>query len=108
MSKDKPTKKKVVRTTGPTVAKESAKPRTTRRETAAQASRELTFGRDTYIWMGIGFALIVLGMLLMLGGHMPSPEVWEPDIIYSDRRTLLAPIMILAGLGVEIYAIFKK
>jgi len=39
---------------------------------------------------------------------MPSPDVWEPQRIYSFRRTVLAPIFILAGLGTEIYAIFKR
>jgi hypothetical protein len=39
---------------------------------------------------------------------MPSPDEWEPERIYSFRRTVLAPIVILAGLAVEIYAIFKK
>ncbi|MFK7931942.1 MAG: DUF3098 domain-containing protein [Saprospiraceae bacterium] len=29
-------------------------------------------------------------------------------MIYSFRRTVLAPFVILAGLVVEIYAIFKK
>ena len=41
------------------------------------------------------------------GGGMPDPDTWDPNIIYSTRRTLLAPIVILAGLVVEIIAIFK-
>ena len=66
------------------------------------------FNRNSYIWMGIGVALIALGMLLMTGGQMPSPDVWDESIIYSWRRTVLAPFLIIAGLLVEIYAIFKK
>lgn len=58
--------------------------------------------------MGAGAGLVILGMILMLGGSMPSPDVWDDSIIYSFRRTVLAPIVILAGLGVEIYAIFKR
>ena len=58
--------------------------------------------------MGIGFALVLVGMILMSGGQMPSADVWDEDIIYSFRRTVLAPIVILAGLAVEVYAIFKK
>ena len=58
--------------------------------------------------MGIGFGLIALGMLLMSGGAMPSPDVWDESIIYSFRRTVLAPFLMLAGLVVEVYAIFKK
>ena len=58
--------------------------------------------------MLIGLALIGLGMLLMSGGSMPSPDVWDEDIIYSTRRTLIAPLVILIGLGLQIYAIFAK
>lgn len=57
--------------------------------------------------MLIGIGLIALGMLLMLGGSMPSPDVWDDSIIYSFRRTVLAPAFIIAGLLVEVYAIFK-
>jgi hypothetical protein len=39
---------------------------------------------------------------------MPSPDVWDDSIIYSFRRTVLAPIVIIIGLVVEIFAIFKK
>ena len=68
----------------------------------------LVFGRSTYLWIGIGFAVMVGGMLLMAGGSMPSPDVWDESLIYSFRRITLAPIVILAGLGVITYAIFEK
>ena len=68
----------------------------------------LIFGRQTFIWIGIGIGLMALGMLLMAGGAMPSPEVWDEDLIYAFRRITLAPIVIIAGLGVITYAIFKK
>lgn len=67
----------------------------------------LSFGKKNYTLMLIGVGLIALGFLLMSGGHMPSPDVWDESLIYSTRRTLIAPIVILAGLVVEIYAIFK-
>ena len=66
------------------------------------------FGKQTIIWVGIGLLLMIVGMLLMAGGSMPSPDVWDDSIIYSFRRITLAPIVILAGLGVITYAILKK
>ena len=66
------------------------------------------FGRKNFTIMLIGLALIGLGMLLMSGGSMPSPDVWDEDLIYSTRRTLIAPIVILIGLGLQVYAIFAK
>lgn len=68
----------------------------------------MVFGRQNYILFIAGAVLIFIGLALMTGGHMPSPEVWDDNIIYSFRRVTLAPIFILAGLAVEIVAIFKK
>ena len=70
-------------------------------------SKEMIFGRENFKWIFIGLALITLGMVLMMGGGMPAPDVWDDNIIYSHRRITLAPILILAGLAVEVYAIFK-
>ena len=55
-----------------------------------------------------GLALIFLGLMLMAGGNMPSADVWDESLIYSTRRTLIAPILILAGLSLQIVAIFTK
>lgn len=71
-------------------------------------ARPMTFGKESLRWMAGGFGLVVLGMLLMMGGEMPSPDVWDESIIYSFRRITLAPIVILSGLGVVTYAILKK
>ena len=103
MSKDpKSTKKKVV------VSRPSAAAPQRRKSIKSQPSFPLLFTKENYMYMAIGFGLIALGMILMLGGGMKDPNVWDEDVIYSFRRTVLAPIVILAGLGVEIYAIFKK
>ncbi len=69
---------------------------------------ELIFGRQTFLWIAVGIGLMALGMLLMAGGGMPSPDVWDESLIYSFRRITLAPIVIISGLGVITYAIFKK
>jgi hypothetical protein len=64
-------------------------------------------GKENYKLMIIGFAVIVLGFLLMIGGGSDDPKVFSPDI-FSFRRITLAPICILGGLVFEIYAIMKK
>lgn len=123
MSKDKKKKvvttndaKATVRKTG-NVERKSRKrnvtPTTSRRSTAGSTARmlpkeELIYKRENYFMMLGGVVLIALGMLLMTGGAMPDNDTWDPNIIYSARRTVLAPICILAGLTVEIFAIFKK
>ncbi|MCB0582263.1 MAG: DUF3098 domain-containing protein [Phaeodactylibacter sp.] len=106
MSKSRPPKKKVVVTT-----QKKTSPTAPRRRSAATEAigrDELLFGRQNYLLMGAGALLIGIGLALMAGGAMPGPEVWDDNIIYSTRRTLIAPMVILAGLIVEIVAIFKK
>lgn len=68
----------------------------------------LLFKRDNFLLMLLGIGLITLGMFLMSGGQMPDPNTWDPNIIYSTQRTVIAPIVILTGLIVEIFAIFKS
>lgn len=75
---------------------------------ASGPARELTFGKSTYMFMGIGFALVLIGLLLMSGGRGTEYSEFNVDEIYSFRRITLAPIVILAGLGVVVYGIFKK
>lgn len=100
------TKKKIVPPTG----SKRVAPTTSRRSTntAVAAKEELIFGRSNYTLMAIGAGLIFLGLLLMMGGQMPDPNTWDPDIIYSKRITVLGPFTILAGLIIEIVAIFRK
>jgi len=66
------------------------------------------FGKSNYTWMLIGAALIVVGMFLMSGGKSADPNVFNESEVYSFKRITLAPIVVIAGFIVEIYAIFKK
>ena len=56
----------------------------------------------------IGGAIILLGMILMSGGKSQNPNVFDYNVVYSFTRITLAPILIIGGLIIEIYAIFKK
>ncbi len=105
MSKSNSNKKVVVTTgrtkSGPTVSTRSKTP-------SAPTKSSLVFGRTNYILILTGIGLVALGLLLMSGGAMPSPDVWDESLIYSTRRVLIAPIVILLGLIVEIVAIFRN
>lgn len=69
-------------------------------------SREL-FTRENLIWMGVGAVLMVAGILLMSGGKSPDPTVFDDKEVYRARRITWAPILIIAGLVTEIYAIMR-
>ncbi len=75
--------------------------------TPKESGTELLFGKRNYMFLGISFALVLLGMLLMAGGKQ-LPTEWNENEIYSFRRTVLAPIVILIGLAVGFWAIFTK
>jgi hypothetical protein len=67
------------------------------------------FSRENYTWMLIGILVIAAGMILMSGGKSnTNPAVFDKDAVYSPMRITIAPILILAGLAIEIFAIFKK
>jgi hypothetical protein len=111
MSKRKKSKTRTARTAEPVVVSERkvATPKRSKiRIEPTQTKQKLVFGRDTYLWLGGGFILIVIGFLLMTGGRGDDPTVFDESVIYSFRRITLAPLVILVGLGVTTYAIFKK
>ncbi len=68
---------------------------------------DFAFGKENYRLMLIGLALIAVGFILMIGGGSDDPSRFNPEI-FSFRRLTLAPILVLAGYVVEIFAIMKK
>jgi hypothetical protein len=67
---------------------------------------QFAFEKDNYKWMLIGLGLMILGFILMIGGGSDDPNVFN-EAIFNFQRLTLAPILILAGYIVEIYAIMK-
>lgn len=78
-----------------------------------EARNTFYFGRENFKWMLIGLGLILLGYLLMLGADANTvdgtynPDSWNEDI-FSFRRIRLAPMVVIAGFVVEVYAIMKR
>lgn len=68
---------------------------------------EFAFGKENYRLMLIGLAFIAVGFLLMIGGGSSDPTKFNPEI-FSFQRITLAPILILAGYVIEVFAIMKK
>src|SRR4029077_6324884 len=66
------------------------------------------FTKENYKWMIIGGAIILLGMILMSGGKNQDPNTFDPKLVYSTTRVTIAPILIIGGLLVELYAIIRK
>ncbi|MBP9097858.1 MAG: DUF3098 domain-containing protein [Ferruginibacter sp.] len=71
-------------------------------------TRTNLFGRENYMWMLIGLAILALGFFLMSGGKNTDPNVFDTKEVYSTTRITIAPILIITGFIVEIIAIMKK
>ncbi|MFR9603219.1 MAG: DUF3098 domain-containing protein [Rikenellaceae bacterium] len=68
---------------------------------------QMPLGTRNYKILAVGFALIVLGFALMSGGGSDDPMVFD-YAIFSWRRITLAPIVVVVGFVVEIYAILSR
>jgi hypothetical protein len=77
------------------------------KKTTPSAGMGTLFDKGNYTWMLIGIGIMILGFLLMAGGRSPNPNEFLPNEVYGTRRITIAPIVILAGLIVMIYAIFR-
>jgi len=66
------------------------------------------FEKNNYMWMLGGIVVMAIGLILMVGGKSDDPNQFHPDQVYSTTRITIAPILILAGLVLEIFALFRK
>jgi hypothetical protein len=66
------------------------------------------FQPENYKILLIGLAINILGFLLMIGGAAKSPNEFNEGELFSSTRITLAPILIVAGYIVIMYAIMKK
>jgi hypothetical protein len=71
-------------------------------------SQPFIFDKTNYIIMVAGVVTILLGFALMSGGGTTDPNVFPKEELYSFRRITLAPIVVLLGFGIEIFAILKR
>jgi hypothetical protein len=74
-----------------------------------ESTKETSFaiGKENMKYLAIGFAIIVLGFILMSGGRSEDPNVFNPDV-FSTQRIVIAPIVVVFGFLFEIWAIMKK
>ena len=65
------------------------------------------FEKQNYIWMLAGIVVMAMGLILMVGGKSDDPNQFHPEQVYSTTRITIAPILILGGFVLEIFALFK-
>jgi hypothetical protein len=80
---------------------------TAEKNVASGTQHMFAFGKENYRLLLIGLAVIVLGFILMIGGGSDDPNKFN-EAIFNFQRLTLAPILILGGYVIEIFAIMKK
>jgi hypothetical protein len=80
---------------------------TSKKNTPASKPNPL-FGKTNYTWMLAGIVVMAIGFVLMAGGKSADPTKFNDDDIYSTTRITVAPLLIVAGFVIEIFAIMKK
>ena len=63
----------------------------------------------------VGFGIVVLGFILMIGGAPNSPDMWYPENdptkipeMFSFTRVTIAPIVVVFGFVFNIWVIMRK
>ena len=69
--------------------------------------KEFLFNKFNYKFLVIGILFILVGFLLMLGGGSDDPNIFSKEV-YSFQRIRIAPVLILIGFGIQVYAILKS
>ena len=69
-----------------------------------QENPRMPLTRRNYILLAVGFAVILLGFVLMAGGGSDSPDEFN-YAMFSWRRITLAPILVIGGFVIGV--IFK-
>ena len=64
------------------------------------------FNKQNYILVIVGLVFLAAGFLLLIGGGSDDPTVFN-DSLFNFQRLTLAPVLILAGYIIEIFAIMK-
>jgi len=72
-----------------------------------EKNKDYIFEKRNYQFLVIGLVVMAIGYLMMMGGGSEDPNVFNPDI-FSTRRIVLAPAIIIIGFIIEIYAIMWR
>jgi H+/Cl- antiporter ClcA len=69
---------------------------------------EFAFSRNNYVWLIIGIVINVIGFMLMIGGGTEDYTQFNENELFSARRITIAPILVVAGYVVILWAIMRS
>ena len=84
-----------------------------KKEIVKEKNQDFYFGKINFKFMLIGLATTLIGFILMMGPDANTidgkydPNVWN-EAIFSIRRVRIAPLLVIAGFVLQIFAILKR
>ena len=68
---------------------------------------KMAINRKGLRWILIGFLVMVAGFILMMGGGVKDPQVFN-WAMFDFRRLVAAPVVIICGVVIVIIAIMRR
>lgn len=65
-------------------------------------------GKENYIMLGVAVAILIVGYFLMAGGGPDDPNKFAGETLFNTQRLVVAPLVIMGGFILGIFAILKK
>jgi len=69
--------------------------------------KDFAFGRENFIIIAVAVVFITIGFILMSGGGSSDGVSFNPEI-FSPRRIVVAPIVVVLGFALVVVGILKK
>ena len=76
-------------------------------KTGGTEGKHFAFHKQNYILLIAGLVILGIGFLLMIGGGSDDPNVFS-YALFDFQRLTLAPILLLVGYILEIFAILYR
>ena len=70
-------------------------------------NNDFALGKKNYILIAAGTVITIIGYFLVSGGGSEDPAVFSEEL-FNTQRMVVAPILMLLGLGVVGWGILKK
>jgi hypothetical protein len=75
---------------------------------SASPSFQNILAKENYYIIGAGILLLIIGYILMSGGHQPADQ-FNDEEIYSFRRITLSPIIVISGyIAIGVGIMYRK
>jgi hypothetical protein len=77
------------------------------KEVKSGPNMNFAFGKKNYMYLIVGIVLLIIGFISLSGGGSKDPNQFSEEL-FSSRRMVFAPIVLMLGYIVVAIAILTK